>query len=412
MDIQFELARTLVATGRSQDAAKELASVIGQAPEWDPPHALLGYVLLDLGKADEALASVQEAIRLDPEEASYFCALSHVYLNTNRNAEALEAAEEAVRLNPEYRHAWESQARVHLAMSKTRKALECAERGLALDPEDVDLINLRAFALRNLGEKDAAAAALDDALRHDPENSNTHANRGWAHMHAGEYKEAMPRFREALRLEPDNEWAREGMVEAMKAGTVVYRPILHYFLWMSRLPNNVQIGVIVGFLVLGRVLRYAGENFPQYQPLVYVLLGIYLAFIYSSWTARAMFNVVLRFHPFGKLVLTDRQRHTATAIAALLAGGLGGLAYWMGTQEYRGLTIAGVTWLLVIPLSKVSEMEAGRRRLLLRVFGAGLAVAGLAAILTPAPFDILFIALFGLGILIFTWVSFAVSLAR
>ncbi|MDB5311521.1 MAG: tetratricopeptide repeat protein [Gemmataceae bacterium] len=46
---------------------------------------------------------------------------------------------------------------------------------------------------------------------------------GWALLHARQPAEALTHFREALRLDPTNEWARDGLIEALKARYWVYR---------------------------------------------------------------------------------------------------------------------------------------------------------------------------------------------
>ena len=56
----------------------------------------------------------------------------------------------------------------------------------------------------------------------------------------GKYPQAMEHFREALRLEPDMEWARLGVVETLKAKRVLYRPVLWYFLWISKFSSRAS----------------------------------------------------------------------------------------------------------------------------------------------------------------------------
>ncbi len=90
---------------------------------------------------------------------------------------------------------------------------------------------------------------------HNPNNPNTHANLGWALLHKGEHEKAMIHFREALRLDPELQWAQQGIVEALKARHFIYRVMLKYFLWMSRLGSRAQWGVILGAYFGHRVFR-------------------------------------------------------------------------------------------------------------------------------------------------------------
>ena len=56
-------------------------------------------------------------------------------------------------------------------------------------------------------------------------------------MHAGDFRGALEHFREALRLNPSPEWARAGLVEALKA-RYPSAASLRYFLWMSTLSRR------------------------------------------------------------------------------------------------------------------------------------------------------------------------------
>jgi len=110
----------------------------------------------------------------------------------------------------------------------------------ALDPEHAGCLNLRAMAEVKLGRKAQAAATIEAALARDPENAGTHANRGWTYLEESDPGRALEHFREALRLDPENEWAREGMVEALKARHGVYRLVLRCFLWMQKLGESAR----------------------------------------------------------------------------------------------------------------------------------------------------------------------------
>jgi Tfp pilus assembly protein PilF len=62
-----------------------------------------------------------------------------------------------------------------------------------------------------------------DMLAMDPDDAHAHANRGWLLLRRGQPDEAMQSFQSALRLDPTLDWARLGMIEAMKAGHVATR---------------------------------------------------------------------------------------------------------------------------------------------------------------------------------------------
>ena len=116
------------------------------------------------------------------------------------------------------------------------------------------------MALVQLGRKDEADHTLGSALANDPENALTHANQGWAFLHRGDHERALEHFREALRIDPELDWARIGIVEALKARYLIYRFMLRFFLWMSRKGTAARWVILLGF-VFGR--RDPGEYRPR-----------------------------------------------------------------------------------------------------------------------------------------------------
>src|SRR5438876_7808655 len=117
-----------------------------------------------------------------------------------------------------------------------------------------------------LGRKAEAGTTIDAALARNPDSAVTHANQGWTLLEKGEPKKALEHFREALRLDPENEWARHGIVEALKARNVIYGLMLRHFLWMSKLSPAAQWGVILGGYFLNRMLGTAAKTSPDLAP--------------------------------------------------------------------------------------------------------------------------------------------------
>ena len=133
--------------------------------------------------------------------------------------------------------------------------------------------NLRAMALVNLGRKREAAEAMRGTLAKDPQNAFSHANQGWTLLHQGDHAQGLEHFREALRIDPELDWAAAGTVEALKARHLLYRLMLRYFLWMSRLGGRARWGVILGVLFASRSsetppapTRPSGRSCPSRWP--------------------------------------------------------------------------------------------------------------------------------------------------
>ncbi len=302
--------------------------------------------------------AIREALRLDPERPSYYNILGHLYIRQK---------------------AW-------------KKALVAAEDGLRLDPEDVNCLNLRALALVELGQREDAQASLDEALSQEPDNAMTHANQGWALLHEGKHKQAMHHFREALRINPMLDWAREGIVEAMKARNPIYRVILRYFLWMGRLTTTEQWGVTAASSGVQRGLRVLARKFLLLYVIVLPLSLLYFVFAFLTWTARPLFALVLRLDPFGRLALPEEEVTASNWVGAcLLTSALGvllavvsGIGTMVGPFPVLSpafLILALVGLVMMMPVAGVFRCPKGKRRVVLAVLTGGLALLGLGSFL-------------------------------
>ncbi len=194
-------------------------------------------------------------------------------IHRNRFAEALPPIQEALRLDP-YNAGYHGMlSQVHVNQRRWTDALAAAERGLEVEPENVLCNNLRAMALVGLGRKQEAGQTITASLARDPDDPFTHANQGWTLLEQRQPRQAMEHFREALRLDPNCQWARQGIVEAMKAHHFVYRVMLSYFLWMGKLDSRVQWAIIVGAFFLPRILGGIVKAAPALAPFYWPLFG-------------------------------------------------------------------------------------------------------------------------------------------
>jgi tetratricopeptide (TPR) repeat protein len=253
--------------------------------------------------------------------------------------------------------------------------LAAAEQGLACDPDDTGCNNLRAIALVNLGRKAEAGQTIDAALAKNPEDAVTHANQGWTLLHQRQPVEAMTHFREALRLEPNLEWARHGIVEAMKARFFLYRWLLSFFLWMSRFPPNVRFGLLLG-LVFGRtILANVLQSFPVLEFLVEPISIAYVIFVWMTWTASSLFNLVLRLDKFGRLALSPEERRESNLVGGCLILSLAVALTSIGFDH----RVSGRMWMtsllylgLMLPLISIFRQPA-RQKTWLTIYGCGVA---------------------------------------
>jgi tetratricopeptide (TPR) repeat protein len=380
-------------------AEREFRQHLASEPTDGYAHAALANSLLELERLDEAEAEAHEAIGHAPDLAYAHYVLARVMSARNRALEAIAAILEAIRLEPQDADYHGLFSAIQFDRGRWADALAAAEKGLQCDPEHVACNNLRAMALVKLGRKAEAGATITSTLARHPDNAFSHANQGWTLMEQGKRKEAMEHFRESLRLDPTNDWARAGLVEAIKAGNPLYAVMLRYFLWMQKLPPGLQWGLLMGGYFGNRLLGGLSGSHPEWAPWITPLRIAYISFALLTWLASPLFNLTLFLHPVGRHALDSDQRWQARGVGTCLGGALLGLGLWLGTgRSTEYLLVALVFGLLAVPVSAVFSCAVGWPRwvmagIALVLFGLGVFGLGVGFIDLPRGS-----ALMGLGI--------------
>lgn len=381
MNPNLERALLLYQQSRHELAEGELRQALAADPHDPFAHALLALCLNEREKFDAATTEARQAIHLGPDFPFAHYAHARVLYDRNRHPEALAAIQEAIRLDSTDADYFSLLGSIHFDEQRWREALNAAEQGLQFDPEHVGCTNLRAMALVKLGRKAEAGATIDAALAKNPDNALTHANQGWTLLEKGEPKKALEHFREALRLDPENEWARHGIVEALKARNLIYAVMLKYFLWMSKLSGRAQWGIILGGYFGNQLLGGLARSTPGLAPWVLPLRILYLAFAVLTWTAYPIFNLLLRLNRFGRLALTSEQTVESNWVGAslfLALVSLGG-CFALGFESPWVMSLA-VFGLLLLPLSGLFRCAVGWPRWTMIAVVAALTFLGLGAI--------------------------------
>jgi tetratricopeptide (TPR) repeat protein len=376
MSQHLERATLLFNQSRYDLAEPELRRALGDDPDNAGAHALLAICLSRRQKHDEAVAAGEEAIQLDPAVPFTHYALAEVLYRADRNRLAERAIDTAIELDPADADYFGLRAAIRFDERDWPGALAAAEQGLDLNPEHDACTNLRAIALVKLGRKEEASATIAGALERDPESAPSHANQGWTLLHQGKPKEALVHFREALRIDPDLDWARAGMVEALKARHFVYRVMLGFFLWMGRLSAKAQWMVLLALLFLPRLLGGVAAANPALEPIITLIRVGLLGFVLLTWIADPLFNLVLRFNRFGRHALTRPQ-----VVASNWLGGwlLVTLAVFLAAliAESQWLAYAGVNCLfLTVAVAGVLRVRAGWPRALMALAAIALCAIG------------------------------------
>ncbi|MBO3271580.1 tetratricopeptide repeat protein [Hymenobacter sp. NBH84] len=379
---------------RAPQAEQELRQMLHDDPTDALAHGWLGMALLEQNKLEEGQQEAELAIHLAPEYDFAYYLLSLAHLRQHRPQEAQQAIEQALALDPADPNYHHTLGIIRFRRGQWEAALRAAETGLRYDPAHIDCLGLRGRALARLGRRADAADTLQEALRHDPDAAGTHADAGWVALEAGRPKQALGFFREALRLHPTSDYAREGLVEALKARYWLYRGFLKFAYWSTTLSDGTRRALFIGLWVLAR-----------FVPL---LLPLYLLLVFMSWFADPLFNSLLRLNSHGRHALSPDQVRQSNQFLVLLLGGTvavaGGLLGQLPAVELLGYATLG----LLFPVVGTWRLLAPKRQRQSMWFAGGLAVVGLIAVglvalglpqtyVTPA------LALYFGGLVVYVW---------
>jgi hypothetical protein len=237
---------------------------------------------------------------------------------------------------------------------------------LSVDAENIDALNARASALVGLNRKEEAFLTINKSLASDPDNADTHANMGWGLLHQGKSDVALQHFKTALKQEPMNEYARSGMLEAMKARFPVYRYFLMLMLWLGKMKGNNQWGFIIGGYIVYRVLVTLAEKNEALQIFLIPVIVLLALFFISTWIFSPLMNLYLLSNPFGKLTLDEDQKQSARLVGiSLLISMAAILVYFILYQNDGLLTLSLFAFAMMIPLGSMNNpyLETNKRKL-------------------------------------------------
>lgn len=397
----------LLQQSRYDLAEKELRNLLAQEPDHAYAHALLALCLSRQDKLPEAESAARQAIQLSPEEAFCHYTLGVVKTREDDLQSARQAVEEALRLDPQDSDYHGLHALIYLRAQRWQQALDAANEGLRHDPTHQACLNHRAAALVKLKRHEEAHQTIDRALQKDPENEQTHANLGWALLHQGEHRQALEHFSEALRLDPNFEYARQGLVEALKARYFLYRWLLRFFLWMSTLSPRVRGGLIIGAFLIVKVLRGMSRQNPDLDPFILPIVSIYAVFVFLTWVADPLFNLALQCNRYGRHALSVQQRWSSSIFGALLLGAVVSVACAILTGRPHFAWLALNLGFLLIPATHIFEADEGKVNRKSLGLVIGMALLGLLALASSIAgykeAAVAFTAFNFLAVIAFTW---------
>ena len=359
--VPLQRARLLLSQHRVDQAIEQLQQALQLDPNDGFAHALLALCWLqNKDRIADATRESEIAVHLAPDEPFAYYVMATVRMQRKLLPEAHAAIATAISLDPTGTQYHATQASLFIQQNKWQPALESATKGLEFDPEDESCLTTQSLALERLGRTTDALTQARQAVTNDPNSGYAHAMVGWALLHKHQHKEAQESFREALRLEPTNDFARSGMMEALKSNYLMFRLVFSFYSWLSRLARGAQWAIILGLFFGVRMLRSLARTYPWLEPWITPIFILYLSFALMSWILDPLFNTFLRFNKFGKYLLSDKERTASNLVAGVIVlAGLIALGCVLKQDYQSALILPLFIILLTMPISLMFRVDRG-----------------------------------------------------
>ncbi len=323
-------------------------SLLSNYPDSDEAHYLYSIYFFEVDDYETSIKHINKAIEIEPYEAVYF-----------------------------------GQKAICLINKKNfKEALKYANQGLSINPKEPICLNSRTTALTKLNRKEEAYESLQNTLSENPEDYFTHANAGWTNLELGKHKQANIHFKEALQKDPNNKYAREGMLESIKAKNFVYRTFLKYAFWIRNKNSNFQWGFIIGLYLLYRFSSRLINNLG-YDFLIPIIAILYFVFVLGSWIITPASNSILLFNNYSKYLLNTKDKIAAITFISLLSISLINITgyYVLNIESLLFLGISSLS--SIIPLTHSIQVSKKPLKNLAFLYGIIIFITGIYNLIYP-----------------------------
>jgi len=204
--------------GDADAAARRLAKVVRDAPDYVDALNNFGHALTSLGRPREALTPLAEAARLRPDIEQIQFNLGVAYAELDQFDEAAVHFGEAVRLKPTFERARLTFGRMLLLHERPADAAPQFVEALRIDPDSAGAHHGLALSLEALHREAEAMPEYAAAARLAPDNAAARRDFGMLLARAGRRDEAARELEAALRLDPNLSDARATLEELRASG--------------------------------------------------------------------------------------------------------------------------------------------------------------------------------------------------
>ena len=355
----------LIQSNKLDEAQIKITEALSEYPDSADLYALQAQVFGELDEDKKALEAVETALGLDSENAflHYYRARFLTFLSNYKKA--LKSIDQAIEIDPEEADYYGQKALILFNMDKKKEAIEWARKGKEEEPDNSFCSNVLSMALGASGDTSQAEEVLGELLEDDPENAFTHTNMGYTWLRKGDVKKAKEHFREALLIDPEYEYARGGMMEAIKGSNFLYKKFIDYTIWMEKKTSGNRWAFLIGLVVVVKVIP--------------LLIPFYLIFLLWVWFAEPIADVILYFDTYGRNLMNEEEllitRINIVLLFASLVGGL--IAVPFISRAYIGVALS--SFAALVPMHGIASRELLRNKVILALFAGAFIFLGVSA---------------------------------
>lgn len=394
----------LLEDARFHEALVVVDGELHEQPDDPDLYAMRALVLLSLERRPEAHAAIDSARGLGPSSPFTHYAAAEVALASGEMADAIHESQAAQAGAPDVPEFALVEARARARAGQWEATRRIAARVIYEDPDNED-----AAVLLTAAKAMHAPGPLGDEewrrlTQQFPTNPWARSGRAWSHLQSGRFREAHDEFAQALALDPSSEWAKQGMVLALKARNPMYALLLRSLLWMGRLPDRTQTALVLGGLLGYNGARSLARTQPELQPILVPLMVAYGLFVLLSWLADPVLNLLLMARPEGRKLLRPQDKQEAVLVGSCLGAASLLLVLALAASWTGGYLAAFGVALSSITVAAAFHLDGVARRAFLAAAAAFVTLSVLSgAVPSPTSGSLVLIAI--IGIVLTTWIS-------
>jgi tetratricopeptide (TPR) repeat protein len=244
--LRFRLARSLLQSGRADQAVRQYADMLKLNPESFRAHIELGNLLQQQGKLVEAIAHYQQALQIKPDNAETHNNLGTALQGQGKIAKAIAHYQRAVEIDPEDAEAYYNLGTALHGQGKFATAIEYYQRAVEINPEDTATHTNLGIALQGQGKIAEAIVHYQRAVEINPDDGRAHANLGLALQSQGKITEAVVHYQLAVRINPDDAITHNNLGTALHGQGKTAEAIAHYQQALRINPNYTDARTNLG----------------------------------------------------------------------------------------------------------------------------------------------------------------------